>query len=69
MYRPTTLLAALVVIPVVAGIVSYDNDFVDPTYILSKAFNTSTAASQQTIVDWADQLAAQGPWSKQIVLQ
>lgn len=44
----------------------YDNDFLDPKYILSKDFNLSTAAAQQTIVEWADFLAAQGPWCTRI---
>ena len=42
---------------------AYANDFVNPNTILAKNFNISTAASQQTIVAWADFLAAQGPWS------
>lgn len=64
MYRLTTLfLSVLMLAPAVLCIVSYDNDFVDPKYVISKSFNTSTAGSQQTIVEWADQLAAQGPWS------
>ena len=45
------------------GFVAYANDFVNPNAILAKDFNTSTAASQQTIVAWADFLASQGPWS------
>lgn len=40
----------------------YDNDFVDPSYILAKNFDPSTAWAQETIVQWADYLAAQGPW-------
>ena len=42
----------------------YDNDFLDPSYILSKNFNASTAAAQQSIIEWADVLAEQGPWCK-----
>jgi len=41
----------------------YDNDFLDPSYILAKNFPSSTAAAQQTVVQWADYLAAEGPWS------
>lgn len=67
MFRPTTLLLALfILIPAAFCVVSYesyDNDFVDPNYILSKSFNISTSGAQQTIVSWADELAAQGPWS------
>jgi hypothetical protein len=62
----TFFLSVSVLIPAALGIVSYDNDFVDPHYVMSKSFNTSTAGSQQTIVEWADQLAAQGPWSEQL---
>lgn len=40
----------------------FDNDFIDPSFILAKNFSPSTAAAQQTIVDWADWLAEQGPW-------
>lgn len=46
-----------------ANFSAYANDFVNPNTILAKDFNTSTAGSQQTIVAWADFLAAQGPWS------
>ena len=42
----------------------YDNDFLDPSYILNKNFNVSTAAAQQSIIEWADVLAEQGPWCK-----
>jgi hypothetical protein len=60
----TLVLSVFVFAPTALCIVSYDNDFVDPNYILSKSFNTSTAASQESIVQWADSLAAEGPWSK-----
>ena len=67
MFQLTTFfLSVSVLIPAVLCIVSYDNDFVDPNYVMSKSFNASTAGSQQSIVEWADQLAAQGPWSEQI---
>ncbi|KAH9903346.1 chondroitin AC/alginate lyase [Cubamyces lactineus] len=42
---------------------SYANDFVDPTYILGKKFGNTTTEAQATIVQWAQDLAAQGPWS------
>ena len=65
MLRLTALvLSVLAFAPAALCIVSYDNDFVDPNYILSKSFNTSTAGSQESIVQWADSLAAEGPWSK-----
>lgn len=65
MVRLTTLvLSVLAITPSALCYTAYANDFVDPKYILSKSFNTSTAAAQQTIVQWADQLAVQGPWSE-----
>ncbi|KAI0048690.1 chondroitin AC/alginate lyase [Auriscalpium vulgare] len=42
---------------------SYDNAWVDPQYVLSKNWNDTTVVAQQTIVEWADNLNAQGPWS------
>ncbi|KAF7972128.1 hypothetical protein HWV62_18852 [Athelia sp. TMB] len=59
----STLLSALTLAPAVLGFTDYANDFPDPTYVLSKDFNTSTTGAQATIVAWADDLAAQGPWS------
>jgi hypothetical protein len=41
---------------------SYDNDFIQPSYILSKNWNAKTIVAQESIVQWADWLAAQGPW-------
>src|SRR6266404_3745807 len=41
---------------------SYDNDFVEPSYILGKNWNATTTVAQESIVQWADFLAAQGPW-------
>lgn len=45
--------------------ISYDNEFVDPAYILSKPWttNNNTLDAAQTIVAWADHLYDQGPWS------
>lgn len=63
MFWFSTFVAALALAPAVLGFTDYANDFVDPTYVLSKDFNTSTAAAQSTIVAWADGLAADGPWS------
>ena len=42
----------------------FDNDFVDPNYILAKDFSSSTCAAQTTVIQYADFLAAQGPWCK-----
>jgi hypothetical protein len=41
----------------------YSNDFVSPDWFLSRNFPQSTLGAQQTIVRWAEQLNAQGPWS------
>ena len=63
MFQPITLvLSVLAVAHSIYAYKDYDNDFLDPSYILSKNFNSSTAAAQQSIVEWADFLAAQGPW-------
>lgn len=43
---------------------SYPNAFVDPNYILTGKYDSVTQASQQSLVGWADQLNAQGPWCK-----
>ena len=44
------------------GFTSYDNDFIEPSYILGKNWNPTTVVAQESIVQWADWLAAQGPW-------
>jgi hypothetical protein len=41
---------------------SYENDFIEPSYILGKKWNAETIVAQESIVQWADWLAAQGPW-------
>jgi hypothetical protein len=41
---------------------SYYNDFIEPSYILGKDWNKTTVVAQQSIIQWADWLAAQGPW-------
>jgi hypothetical protein len=56
-------------VPVVHSFTSYANDFVDPDYILAKNFNSSTKAAQNTVVQWADELASQGPWSECILVR
>lgn len=53
----------LTILPGVHSYTSYSNDFVDPTLILSKSFPPTTIDAQQTIISWADELLAQGPWS------
>jgi len=67
-FRLTTLLSsALAILPTVfsgpAYTIPYDNDFIDPSYILSKNYSKSTGGAQQTIIEWADYLNLQGPWS------
>jgi hypothetical protein len=66
------ILAALALVtPTVFGMFNYtdyDNDFVNPSYILAGHFNASTANAQKSIIDWADWLAAQGPWCEHIFL-
>jgi hypothetical protein len=37
----------------------YDNDFIEPSYILGKNWNATTVVAQESIVQWADWLAAQ----------
>jgi hypothetical protein len=46
-----------------AAAASYANVFVDPNFIVARHFANNTLAAQQTIVSWAQELAAQGPWS------
>lgn len=62
----TLFLSALTFAPAILALdyKDYDNDFLDPSYVLSKNFNASTAAAQQSIIEWADVLAEQGPWCK-----
>ncbi|KAA1474643.1 chondroitin AC/alginate lyase [Dentipellis sp. KUC8613] len=45
------------------GFTSYDNTFIDPQWVLAKNFSDSTKPAQQTIIQWADQLNQEGPWS------
>ncbi|KAF7978766.1 hypothetical protein HWV62_44800 [Athelia sp. TMB] len=62
MVRLLSILFAIV--PVLAtSYADYDNDFVDPSYILSKDFPKTTTEAQQSIVQWADWLGNQGPCS------
>jgi hypothetical protein len=45
---------------------SYYNDFIEPSYILGKNWSTTTVVAQRSIIQWADWLAAQGPWCTRI---
>ncbi|KAM5536812.1 hypothetical protein V8D89_009530 [Ganoderma adspersum] len=47
----------------VLSFTSYANEFVDPDLILAKNFRNTTVEAQKTILEWADELAAEGPWS------
>ena len=60
----SALLAAAVLPAAVHAFSSYDNEFVDPNYIISKNFANTTVIAQEEIVLWADYLMAQGPWSE-----
>jgi hypothetical protein len=46
--------------------ISYYNDFIEPSYILGKNWSSTTVVAQQSVIQWADWLAAQGPWCKRI---
>ncbi|TBU38981.1 chondroitin AC/alginate lyase [Dichomitus squalens] len=67
MYSSISLLAAaaslLTLSAPVLSFTSYANDFIDPKLILSKDFSNVTVDAQATILAWADELAAEGPWS------
>ena len=41
--------------------ISYYNDFIKPSYVLGKNWSATTVVAQQSIVQLADWLAAQGP--------
>ena len=60
------IVLSLLAIPTLADLnvpfTSYDNDFIEPSYILGKNWNAKTIVAQESIVQWADWLAAQGPW-------
>ena len=43
---------------------AYANDFIDPNDILAKTYGDHTYRARETIVEWANALAAKGPWSK-----
>ena len=48
---------------------SYANQFVDPDAFLAGGWNESMVASQNTIISWARELSAQGPWSQLFLFQ
>jgi hypothetical protein len=67
-----TIVLSLLAIPTLADLnvpfASYDNDFIEPSYILSKNWNAKTIVAQESIVQWADWLAgARGVHSYTII--
>ncbi|KAJ7507089.1 chondroitin AC/alginate lyase [Mycena galericulata] len=42
---------------------NYANDFVDPDYIAAGKFANTTEGAQESIISWAEELSAWGPWS------
>ena len=64
---PTLFLLAGTIIglvPTVHSLTNYANDFVNPNYVLSKNFSTTTLPARDTIIQWANASIAGGPWSK-----
>jgi hypothetical protein len=43
---------------------SYANDFVDPNYIVAGDFPNTVGGAKATILNWAEKLNAEGPWSR-----
>ncbi|KAI0032445.1 chondroitin AC/alginate lyase [Vararia minispora EC-137] len=53
---------------IVSGVLSfpleiYVNDFLEPSFLLDAKFANDTIFAQQSIIQWAGELANQGPWS------
>ncbi|KAF8802054.1 chondroitin AC/alginate lyase [Phlegmacium glaucopus] len=46
-----------------ASPIAYANDFIDPNDILTNALGDHTYRARESIVEWANSLAAGGPWS------
>lgn len=42
----------------------YSNSFVDPAYITEDKYNSTTLWAQRTIIQWADEFAAEAPWCR-----
>ncbi len=57
-----TAMSLLALSAPVLSFTSYANEFVDPDLILAKAFPNTTVEAQKTILEWAEELAAEGPW-------
>lgn len=61
-YLYSLSLILLVLAGSVQAYVSYANDFVDPDFIIGGNFANNTRAAQNTIIEWAKETAAGGPW-------
>lgn len=63
-----TLLSLGLVYHQALGLTSYANDFIEPDYILEKKFPAArSAGARATIKQWADELAAEGPWCMRLL--
>lgn len=60
---PSVLFCGNHIYSAAASYASYANVFVNPDFIVARQFANNTLAARQTIVSWAQELAAQGPWS------
>lgn len=50
-------------VPAVHSLTNYANDFINPSYVLSKNFTDTTLPARNTIIQWANDSIAGGPWS------
>jgi len=59
------ILLAVAILPttVLSKVPSYDNAFVNATYLFQKQFPKNTASAQKSIIAYADEIATEGPWS------
>ena len=65
--NPVTLLLACVSLPhtgaAAQSFTSYANDFFDPSIVVQQsATNSMRVLAQETIIQWAEDISAQGPW-------
>ena len=65
--NPVTLLLACVSLlytgAAAQSFTSYANDFFDPSIVVQQsATNSTRVLAQETIIQWAKDLSAQGPW-------
>jgi hypothetical protein len=63
-----SIILSLLAVPALAELnvpfTAYDNVFVEPSYVLGKNWNKTTIVAQESIIQWAEYLGAQGPWCK-----